>query len=72
MIKFIKLTEKCSDGSFKDLIVNTAIIQTIQFSNKGKDTHIRLVDKSFFFVTKKLSDIWLMLEPKSSEAASCS
>ena len=63
MIKFIKLTEIISDGTNKPVILNTASIQCFQYGTKGRDTHIRMFDKSFFFVKENMDELWGMLEP---------
>ena len=58
MTKFIKLTELLSDGTAKTVILNTASIQCIQLGTKGRDTHIRMLDKSFFFIRESVDEIW--------------
>ena len=57
-MKFIKLTELLSDGTAKTVILNTASIQCIQLGTKGRDTHIRMFDKSFFFIRESVDEVW--------------
>lgn len=57
MIKFICLTEICGNDAVKPLLINAAHIQHIQLGNKGKDVHVRMSDKTFFFVKESLAEI---------------
>jgi hypothetical protein len=62
MIKFIKLTEVFGDReTLKSIIINSSHIQHIRVGNKGKDIHIRMSDKTFFFVKETLEEIESML-----------
>jgi uncharacterized protein YlzI (FlbEa/FlbD family) len=57
MTKFIKLHEINGNDAVKPLLINPAHIQHIQLGNKGKDVHIRMSDKSFFFVKESMNEI---------------
>ena len=60
-MKFIKLTELLSDGTARTVIINFEQVQCLAVGMKGKDTHIRMFDKSFFFVRESIDDIWAVL-----------
>ena len=57
-MKFIKLTELLRDGTAKTIIINFEQVQYLVVGMRGKDTHIRMFDKSFFFVRESIDDIW--------------
>ena len=62
MIKFIKLTEVQGNDIIKTVILNVAAIQCCQIGAKGKDIHIRMLDRSFFFVKESLDEVWEKLK----------
>lgn len=62
--RFIHLNEVCGNDTVKPLILNVAHIQHIQLGTKGKDVHVRMSDKSFFFVKESLNEVkTLIAEP---------
>jgi uncharacterized protein YlzI (FlbEa/FlbD family) len=62
MTKIIKLTEVLTYSSSRPKLVNVASIQTVEPSQKdNKDTHIKLMDKSFFFVKENVDEVWEMV-----------
>ena len=61
-MKFIKLTELLSDGTVKPVIINFEQVQCLAVGMKGKDTHIRMLDRSFFFVKESLDEVWEKLK----------
>jgi hypothetical protein len=63
MTKIIKLTEVLTYSSSRPKLVNVASIQTVEPSKKenGKDTHIKLLDKTFFFVEETIDEVWEMV-----------
>ena len=64
MFKFIKVHEVTGHLP-RVLWLNAAHIQHICLGNKGKDVHIRMSEKSFFFVKESMEQIEAMLIPKS-------
>ena len=59
MTKIIKLTESLGGyAKTRVKLVNVAGIQTVEQSEKSIDTHIRMLDKSFFFVKETVDEIW--------------
>ena len=62
MTKIIKLTESLGGyAKTRVKLVNVAGIQTIEQSEKSIDTHIRMLDKSFFFVKETVDEVWFMV-----------
>jgi hypothetical protein len=68
-MKFIKLTEVHGNNEIKPIYINFAHVQSFSVGMKGKDTHIRMYDKSFFFVKEKIEEIAKMLNPMPEIAA---
>lgn len=56
-MKFIKLTEALGNDETRVCIINFEYVQCFGNGAKGKDTHIRLHDKSFFFVKESVEEI---------------
>lgn len=69
MTKFISLTESLADRSTKQLMLNTAYILHIQTGARGRDVHIRMHDKSFYFVTESFEQIEALINPEPELAA---
>lgn len=61
-MKFIKLTEVTGLEN-KIIYINFDNVMSFSIGMKGKDTHIRMYDKSFFFVKEKIEEIEKMLYP---------
>lgn len=57
MAKFICLTEVCSNTETKQLLLNADRIVHFQMGTKGKDVHVRMDDKTFYFVKESIEDI---------------
>jgi hypothetical protein len=64
MNKFIKLTEAKNNPALVSttIILNANNIHCITMSDRGKDVHVRMNDKTFYFVTESIADIWRMLD----------
>jgi hypothetical protein len=63
MTKFIRLIEsnyKAEKNS--TIVINANNIYCITMSDRGKDAHVRMNDKTFYFVTESITDIWRMLD----------
>lgn len=58
--RFIKLNQALANLTVP-VLVNSAEIQYISLSNKGRDVHIRMNDKTFFFVKESLAEIEKLL-----------
>lgn len=56
-MKFIKLIEVHGNNSTKPIYINFDHVQSFSVGMKGKDTHIRMYDKSFFFVKETIEEI---------------
>lgn len=63
-MKFIKLTEVHGNNETKPIYINFAHVQSFSVGLKGKDTHIRMYDKSFFFVKETIEEIDGLIYPK--------
>jgi hypothetical protein len=59
--KFIKLTEHYTNGHTEPVMLNTAFILSIKKSKEGRDTHINMQDKHYFFVTESVAEVEKML-----------
>lgn len=57
MTKFICLTEVCTSTEPKKILLNTDYIVHMQMGHKGEDVHIRMNDKTFYFVRESIEDI---------------
>lgn len=67
--KFIRLTEVVGRNGNVPLIIPTDQIRLIAPSEKGtSDTHIRMLDDTFYFVKESLDQIWLMLTVDNTKA----
>lgn len=60
-VKFIKLTEIYTDGRHFPLIINTAHVMSVKKASSGRDTHVNMVDKHYFFVKESVNEIEAML-----------
>lgn len=60
-MKFIKLTEVHGNNETKPIYINFDHVQSFSVGMKGKDTHIRMYDKSFFFVKETIEEIEKLL-----------
>lgn len=61
-VKFLKLTESCSNGIVRQILVNAAQICFIQQGDRAKDTYIGLVNSpKYYFVKESVADIWIMM-----------
>lgn len=69
MTKFISLTESLADRSTKQLMLNTVYILHIQTGARGRDVHIRMHDKSFYFVKESFEQVEALINPKYESAA---
>lgn len=56
-MKFIKLTECLGNDETRVCIINFEYVQCFGNGSKGKDTHVRLHDKSFYFVKESVEEI---------------
>lgn len=61
MSKFIKVTEQYTNGKAETLILNTSFILSIKKSKEGRDTHINMQDKHYFFVKETVAEVEAML-----------
>lgn len=61
MTKFICLTEVCTSTETKQLILNIDRIVHFQMGAKGRDVHIRMDDKTYYFVKESIEDIKKMV-----------
>ena len=61
MPKFIKLTEQYSNGKVETVMLNTTYILSIKRSKEGRDTHINMQDKHYFFVKESVAEVEAML-----------
>lgn len=61
MSKFIKLTERYTDGKTLPLIINVDRINSVKLSERGRDTHINMLDNRYFFVTESVDNIQQLL-----------
>ena len=59
--KFIKLTEKYNDGTTEVIMLNTAYIMSVKKAKAGRDTHINMQDKHYFFVKETIAEVEAML-----------
>lgn len=59
--KFIKLNEVVNDIDRKIRIVNTACIQSIDPASRRRDTYIKMIDKTYFFVSDTIDEVWEMV-----------
>lgn len=59
--KFIKLNEVVNHIDRKIRIVNTACIQSIDPASRGQDTYIKMIDKSYFFASDTIDEVWDMV-----------
>ena len=61
MPKFIKLTEQYTNGKTETVMLNAAFIVSIKRSKEGRDTHINMQDKHYFFVKESVAEVEAML-----------
>lgn len=70
MAKFIRLTECLGNDETKSILLNVAYIMHVQLGMKGKDVHVRMNDKSFYFVKESFEEVSRMVNPEPELAAS--
>lgn len=61
MIKFIKLTEIYQSGETTPVLLNVACIKSVKISERGKDTHVFMIDQKYYFVKETVGEIWELL-----------
>ena len=62
--KFIRLTEIVRSGQ-RIRVINTSVIKTIEPSAKPDgDTHVKLMDETYFFIRENMDEVWAMLRPE--------
>lgn len=66
---FIKLTEITSLGKAeKPLVLNKTLIQSFSKAKDTDDTHIRMADKSYYFVRQSEKEIWDLIHFDNTKA----